>query len=57
MSEEIQQKYRVLKGRMPDPSRKRLVILTGARQTGKTTLAKAGFAAVESAQTGSVIRL
>ncbi len=43
MSEEIQQKYRVLKGRMPDPSRKRLVILTGARQTGKTTLAKAAY--------------
>jgi predicted AAA+ superfamily ATPase len=32
--------YRFLTGRMPDPSRRRLVILTGARQTGKTTLAK-----------------
>jgi len=42
MSENIQ-KYRFLMGRMPDPSRKRLVILTGARQTGKTTLAKAAY--------------
>jgi tRNA uridine 5-carbamoylmethylation protein Kti12 len=32
--------YRFLTGRMPDSSRRRLVILTGARQTGKTTLAK-----------------
>jgi len=30
-------------GRMPDPSRKCLVILTGARQTGKTTLVKAAY--------------
>ena len=29
--------------RLPDPSRKRLVILTGARQTGKTTLVKAAY--------------
>lgn len=29
--------------RMPDPLRKRLVILTGARQTGKTTLVKAAY--------------
>jgi predicted AAA+ superfamily ATPase len=42
MSENIQ-KDRFLMGRMPDPSRKRLVILTGARQTGKTTLAKAVY--------------
>jgi predicted AAA+ superfamily ATPase len=42
MSEDIQ-KYRFLMGRMPDPSRKRLVILTGARQTGKTTLVKAAY--------------
>jgi uncharacterized protein len=42
MSDNIQ-KYRFLMRRMPDPSRKRLVILTGARQTGKTTLAKAAY--------------
>lgn len=42
MSENIQ-KNRFLTGRMPDPSRKRLVILTGARQTGKTTLVKAAY--------------
>jgi hypothetical protein len=42
MSEDIHL-YRFLMGRMPDPSRKRLVILTGARQTGKTTLAKAAY--------------
>lgn len=42
MSENIQIN-RFLIGRMPDPSRKRLVILTGARQTGKTTLVKAVY--------------
>ncbi len=42
MSENLQ-KNRFLMGRMPDPSRKRLVILTGARQTGKTTLVKAVY--------------
>jgi predicted AAA+ superfamily ATPase len=42
MSENIQ-KDRFLMGRLPDPSRKRLVILTGARQTGKTTLVKAVY--------------
>jgi len=36
-------KHRYLLGRLPDVSRKRLVILTGARQTGKTTLAKACY--------------
>lgn len=42
MSDNIQIN-RFLIGRMPDPSRKRLVILTGARQTGKTTLVKAVY--------------
>lgn len=42
MSEYIQKK-RFLMERMPDPSRKRLVILTGARQTGKTTLVKDAY--------------
>lgn len=37
---EIIQKYRVLQKVLPDPSKKRLVLLTGARQTGKTTLVK-----------------
>lgn len=42
MSEYLQVN-RFLMGRMPDPSRQRLVILTGARQTGKTTLVKAVY--------------
>jgi predicted AAA+ superfamily ATPase len=33
-------KYRFLQQFLPDPAAKRLVILTGARQTGKTTLAR-----------------
>ena len=37
---EIIQKYRVLQKALPDPSKKKLVLLTGARQTGKTTLVK-----------------
>jgi len=39
MSDNIQ-KCRFLKKWLPDPSEKRLVVLTGARQTGKTTLSK-----------------
>lgn len=39
MSENIQ-KYRFLKKCLPDSSARRLVILTGARQTGKTTLSR-----------------
>lgn len=39
MSEEMH-KYRFLSQILPDPTKKGLVILTGARQTGKTTLAK-----------------
>jgi predicted AAA+ superfamily ATPase len=39
MSEEIQ-KYRFLSGMLPKPGKRTLVLLTGARQTGKTTLAK-----------------
>lgn len=39
MSENIQ-KARVMEKFLPNPNCKRLVILTGARQTGKTTLAK-----------------
>jgi hypothetical protein len=39
MSEKIQ-KYRFLKKFLPSCRRRQLVILTGARQTGKTTLAK-----------------
>lgn len=42
MSDNIQL-YRHLMVRMPDASRRRLVILTGARQTGKTTLARAVY--------------
>ncbi len=40
MSEKIQ-KYRFLKEILPKPTGKKLIILTGARQTGKTTLSKA----------------
>jgi len=39
MSEYIQ-KYRFLKQQLPDSSKSKIVLLTGARQTGKTTLAK-----------------
>lgn len=42
MSEDIL-KYRFLNSFLPQPSRKGLVVLTGARQTGKTTLAKAKY--------------
>ena len=39
MSEKIQ-KFRALKHFLPEKSSKKVVLLTGARQTGKTTLAK-----------------
>lgn len=39
MSEKIH-KYRFLNDFLPDPTGRKLVLLTGARQTGKTTLAK-----------------
>jgi predicted AAA+ superfamily ATPase len=42
MSEYIQ-KYRYLERFLPESKSKRLVILTGARQTGKTTLAKVRY--------------
>lgn len=42
MSEKIQ-KHRFLKTFLPSARKKRLVILTGARQTGKTTLAKNNY--------------
>jgi predicted AAA+ superfamily ATPase len=45
MSENIQ-KYRYLERFLPGPKSRRLVILTGARQTGKTTLAKARYSAL-----------
>jgi predicted AAA+ superfamily ATPase len=34
------QHFRIANGRLPDPASRRLVIITGARQTGKTTLAR-----------------
>lgn len=37
---EILHKYRFLQNFLPEPTVKRIIILTGARQTGKTTLAK-----------------
>lgn len=42
MSDKIQ-KYRFLGGFLPKPTDNRLVIITGARQTGKTTLAKTNY--------------
>ncbi len=39
MSEYLQ-KYRFLQSVLPDPGQQQLVLLTGARQTGKTTLVK-----------------
>jgi predicted AAA+ superfamily ATPase len=39
MSENIH-KYRFLQSLLPDPGQPQLVLLTGARQTGKTTLVK-----------------
>jgi uncharacterized protein len=39
MSENIQ-KFRFLFRELPEPSKKTIILLTGARQTGKTTLAK-----------------
>ena len=37
------QKTRWLSQRLPQSSAKRIVVITGARQTGKTTLARAMF--------------
>ncbi len=37
------QKYRFLSAYLPPSNKRRLVVLTGARQTGKTTLAKAKY--------------
>ncbi len=42
MSEDMQ-KYRLLSDYLPLSGKRRLVVLTGARQTGKTTLAKAKY--------------
>lgn len=42
MSDNIQ-KYRLLSNYLPKVDANRLVIITGARQTGKTTLAKASY--------------
>ncbi|MCU0577080.1 MAG: ATP-binding protein [Desulfobacterota bacterium] len=42
MSED-KQLYRFLARRLPDAAKRRLVLLTGARQTGKTTLARAVY--------------
>ncbi len=36
-------RYRWLAKRLPQPGRRRLVVLTGARQTGKTSLARAAY--------------
>jgi predicted kinase len=37
------QRKRVLSGRLPTADKRRLVVITGARQTGKTTLARKSF--------------
>jgi len=43
MSDNIQL-YRILEQRLPASDKRRLVLLTGARQTGKTTLARHRYA-------------
>lgn len=43
MSENLQ-KYRFINAVLPDSDKKKLVLITGARQTGKTTLAKRTYA-------------
>jgi predicted AAA+ superfamily ATPase len=43
MVNENMQKFRVLTSCLPLSNKRRLVVLTGARQTGKTTLAKATY--------------
>jgi predicted AAA+ superfamily ATPase len=43
MMNENMQKFRILSSYLPAPNKRRLVMLTGARQTGKTTLAKATY--------------
>ncbi len=40
------QKYRFLQESLPHPGSKRLVLITGARQTGKTTLARKVYASL-----------
>jgi predicted AAA+ superfamily ATPase len=40
---EIMQKYRFLSSFLPSSTKRKLVVLTGARQTGKTTLANAKY--------------
>lgn len=42
MSEDLQ-KYRLLSNYLPPENKRRLVVLTGARQTGKTTLARSKY--------------
>ncbi|MEW6219937.1 MAG: ATP-binding protein [Thermodesulfobacteriota bacterium] len=42
MSDNLQ-RYRLLQSFLPPPSQRRLLLLTGARQTGKTTLVKASY--------------
>ena len=42
MSDNIQL-YRMINGRIPEAGKRRLLLLTGARQTGKTTLAKSKY--------------
>ena len=37
---------RALTGRLPKPEQRRLVVVTGARQTGKTTLARQVYGAL-----------
>lgn len=40
VSDNLHQKYRFLENLLPKPEIRRLIILTGARQTGKTTLSR-----------------
>lgn len=42
----LSKRFRFLKSRLPHPSSPRIVVLTGARQTGKTTLCKSTYSAL-----------
>lgn len=46
MSENFQQKYRFMTAMLPDAAKRTLVLMTGARQTGKTTLARMMYPAL-----------
>ena len=46
MSEDLQQKYRFMTVMLPDEAKRTIILMTGARQTGKTTLARMMYPAL-----------